>query len=102
VSGGRRKPLDLEGKKVLVVGAGRSGAAAARFLAARGALVVLNDRKELIDWPNEALGLRAEGVVKLLAGDVPSWLLDQVELLVLSPGVPASSIPARYADRAGA
>jgi UDP-N-acetylmuramoylalanine--D-glutamate ligase len=102
VNGGHRKLLELEGKKVLVVGAGRSGAAAARFLAARGALVVLNDRKELIDWPNEALGLRSEGVVKLLAGDVPSWLLDQVELLVLSPGVPASSIPARYVDRAGA
>jgi len=94
--------VDLEGKKVLVVGAGRSGSAAARFLAARGALVVLNDRKELIDWPNEALGLKSAGVVKLLAGEVPSWLLDQVELVVLSPGVPATAIPARYADRAGA
>jgi UDP-N-acetylmuramoylalanine--D-glutamate ligase len=94
--------LELEGKKVLVIGAGRSGSAAARFLTARGALVVLNDRKELIDWPNEALGLKSAGVVKLLAGEVPSWLLDQVELVVLSPGVPSSSIPARYADRAGA
>jgi len=96
------KPLELEGKKVLVVGAGRSGSAAARFLAARGALVVLNDRKEFIDWPNEALGLKSAGVLKLLAGEAPSWLLDQVELVVLSPGVPASSIPVRYADRAGA
>src|SRR5918992_1531765 len=94
--------MELDGKKVLVIGAGRSGVAAARFLAARGALVVLNDRKEFIDWPNDALGLKADGVVKLLAGDVPSWLLDQVELMVLSPGVPTASIPARYADRAGA
>src|SRR5947209_17864524 len=95
--------LELDGKKVLVVGAGRSGVAASRFLAARGALVVLNDRKEFIDWPNDALALRGDGgVVKLLAGDVPSWLLDQVELVVLSPGVPTKSIPARYAERAGA
>jgi UDP-N-acetylmuramoylalanine--D-glutamate ligase len=29
-------------------------------------------------------------------------LLDQIELLVLSPGVPTNSIPVRYAERAGA
>src|SRR5881398_1820829 len=51
---------------------------------------------------NDALALKGEGVVKLLAGDVPSWLLDQMELVVVSPGVPAKSIPVRYADRAGA
>jgi UDP-N-acetylmuramoylalanine--D-glutamate ligase len=94
--------MELDGKKVLVIGAGRSGVAAARFCATRGALVVLNDRKEFIDWSNDALALKGEGVVKLLAGDVPSWLLDQIELVVISPGVPAKSIPVRYADRAGA
>src|SRR4030095_3699511 len=94
--------MELDGKKVLVIGAGRSGVASARFLAARGALVVLNDRKEFIDWPNAALALKGEGVVKLLAGDVPSWLLDQIELVVVSPGVPSKSIPIRYAERAGA
>src|SRR3712207_4952513 len=94
--------MEVEGKKVLVLGAGRSGVASARFLAARGALVVLHDRKELIDWPNDALALKSEGVVKLLAGEVPSWLLDQVNLVVLSPGVPPKTIPVRYAERAGA
>jgi UDP-N-acetylmuramoylalanine--D-glutamate ligase len=94
--------MELDGKKVLVIGAGRSGVASARFMAARGALVVLNDRKEFIDWSNEALALKGEGVVKLLAGDVPSWLLDQIELVVVSPGVPTKGIPVRYAERAGA
>ena len=93
--------MELNGKKVLVVGAGRSGVAAAQFLAARGAVVALNDRKALIDWPNEALRLKSDGV-GLLAGEVPMWLLDQIELVVLSPGVPAKSIPVRYAERAGA
>src|ERR671917_1898616 len=94
--------MELDGKKVLVIGAGRSGVASARFLAARGALVVLNDRKEFIDWTNEALALKGEAGVGCLAGDVPSWLLDQIELVVVSPGVPTKSIPVRYAERAGA
>ncbi|MCA1631324.1 MAG: UDP-N-acetylmuramoyl-L-alanine--D-glutamate ligase [Acidobacteria bacterium] len=93
--------MELSGKKVLVVGAGLSGAAAARFLAARGAVVALNDRKPLEEWSDEARSLKDEGV-GLLAGDAPVWLLDQIELVVLSPGVPTKSIPVRYCERAGA
>ncbi len=93
--------MEVAGKKVLVIGAGRSGIAAARFLAARGAIVALNDRKLVEEWSDEAQSLKAEGV-GLLSGDVPSWLLDQLELVVLSPGVPSKGIPVRYAERAGA
>ncbi|MBC7912479.1 MAG: UDP-N-acetylmuramoyl-L-alanine--D-glutamate ligase [Pyrinomonadaceae bacterium] len=83
------------------MGAARSGIACARFLAARGAVVALNDRKPIEEWPEEARELKALGV-GLLPGDVPMWLLDQVELVVMSPGVPTKIIPARYAERAGA
>jgi UDP-N-acetylmuramoylalanine--D-glutamate ligase len=93
--------LEVKGVKVLVIGAARSGVACARFLAARGATVALNDRKPLEEWPEEALALNELGV-GCLPGDVPMWLLDQVELVVLSPGVPTRIIPARYAERAGA
>ena len=93
--------LEVAGKKVLVIGAARSGIASARFLAERGAVVALNDRKALEEWSEEALALKAAGV-GLLAGDAPSWLLDQIELVVISPGVPSKSIPVRYAERAGA
>ncbi|HEV2879856.1 MAG TPA: UDP-N-acetylmuramoyl-L-alanine--D-glutamate ligase [Pyrinomonadaceae bacterium] len=95
------KNLQLEGKKVLVIGAARSGVAAARFLAARGAIVALNDRKPIEEWTDEARALKAEGV-GLLAGDVPMWLMDQIELVVTSPGVPPKNIPVRYMERAGA
>ena len=95
------KLLDVAGKKVLVIGAGRSGVASAKFLAARGAVVALNDRKPVEQWTEDALALKAEGV-GCIAGDAPSWLLDQIELVVMSPGVPSKSIPARYAARAGA
>ncbi len=93
--------MEIAGKKVLVIGAARSGIACARFLAARGAVVALNDRKPLEEWSSDALELKANGV-GLIAGDAPSWLLDQLDLVVLSPGVPTKSIPARYAERAGA
>jgi len=93
--------LELKDKKVLVLGAARSGVACARFLAERGAVVALNDLKPLNEWSDEARSLKDVGV-GFVPGDVPMWLLDQVELVVMSPGVPTKIIPARYADRAGA
>jgi len=93
--------MEVAGKKVLVLGAARSGIAAATFLALRGALVGLSDQKPFDKWSPEALTLRAEGIA-CHAGDVPGWLLDQIEVLVVSPGVPSNSIPVRYAERAGA
>jgi UDP-N-acetylmuramoylalanine--D-glutamate ligase len=83
------------------MGAARSGIASARFLAQRGATVALNDRKPLSQWSPAALDLKTEGV-GLIEGDAPSWLLDQIDLVVVSPGVPTKSIPIRYADRKGA
>lgn len=85
----------------MIIGAARSGIACARFLAKQGATVALNDRKPIEEWSAEAVALKSEGV-GLVPGDVPMWLLDQVELVVMSPGVPSKVIPARYAERAGA
>ncbi len=93
--------MEIAGRKVLVIGAARSGIASARFLAQRGATVALNDQKPVADWPAEALALKTEGVGHV-AGEPPSWLLDQIDLVVVSPGVPAKAIPIRYADRRGA
>lgn len=93
--------MEIAGRKVLVIGAARSGIASARFLAKRGAIVALNDRKPLADWADAALTLKTEGVA-CVAGEPPSWLLDQIDLVVISPGVPANAIPIRYAERRGA
>ena len=93
--------MELGGKKVLIIGAARSGIAAAKFLLDQGATVALNDRKPLDQWSPEALALKELGV-GLLPGDPPGWLLDQIELVVVSPGVPSNIIPIRYAERAGA
>jgi UDP-N-acetylmuramoylalanine--D-glutamate ligase len=93
--------MDLAGKKVLIIGAARSGIAAAQFLTARGAIVALNDQKPLDKWSEQALALKETGV-GLLPGEPPTWLLDQLDVVVVSPGVPANIIPIRYAERAGA
>ena len=92
--------MEIGGRKALVIGAARSGIASARFLAQRGATVALNDRKALSDWSREALDLKTEGV-GLIESDPPSWLLDQIDLLIVSPGVPTTAIPIRYAERRG-
>lgn len=91
--------MNLEGKKSLVLGAGKSGIAAAKFLAARGAVVALHDKKEIANWSEEARSLKEKYNVGLIDGNLPSWLLDQIDLVVISPGVPTNSIPARYVDR---
>ncbi len=93
--------MDVSGKKVLIIGAARSGIAAGKFLTARGAIVALHDQKPLDKWSEEALGLKELGV-GLVPGEPPSWLLDNLDLVVVSPGVPANIIPIRYAERAGA
>ena len=93
--------MELSGKKVLVMGAARSGLACAQFLVKRGAVVALNDKKPLEQWPAETAELKAQGV-GCLSGEVPGWLLDQLDLLVISPGIPVKAIPIRYAERAGA
>jgi UDP-N-acetylmuramoylalanine--D-glutamate ligase len=93
--------MNVAGKKVLVLGAGRSGVACAKFLAARGATVALNDAQALEQWSAAAQALKNEGV-GCFAGEAPGWLLEQIDLLVISPGVPTKTIPVRYAERAGA
>lgn len=91
--------MKIEGRKALVLGAGKSGVASARFLAERGATVALHDREAVEQWSEAAKVLKAAHGVGLIGGDVPSWLLDQVDLVVISPGVPTNTIPARYVDR---
>ena len=87
--------FSVAGQRVVVVGAGRSGTAAARLLASRGARVTLTDVKAQID---DAGALVAAGVELELGGhDVA--MLARADLVVLSPGVPDHQ-PAIAAARA--
>ena len=81
-------------QRALVLGLARSGQAAARALAARGVGVVVLDRNEQLDTRD----LGAAGV-EIRLGDVSDDVLDGVELVVKSPGVPAEA-PLVRASRA--
>ena len=82
--------MELSGKRVMVVGLGISGLAAARFLASRCANLLMTDRRVDIDRSK-----LPAGVINLGPEDA-YWLRD-VELVVTSPGVPRDSILLRTA-----
>jgi UDP-N-acetylmuramoylalanine--D-glutamate ligase len=87
--------FSVSGQRVLVVGAARSGVAAAQLLVRRGALVTLTDRKPQI--PEQAK-LREAGVA-LELGEHHLESFESANLIVLSPGVPID-IPEVAAARA--
>lgn len=80
--------MDVTGKKVLVFGSGISGIGAVKLLETHGAKVVLYDGNNALkaEEVKERLtpGSRAEVVI----GTFPEELLSELDLVVLSPGVP--------------
>jgi UDP-N-acetylmuramoylalanine--D-glutamate ligase len=70
-------------KKTLVIGAGKSGVAAANFLVARGEDVVLADAN-----PSPTLPWTIDSRVVRVFGSENEALLDGVNEIVISPGVP--------------
>ncbi|HSC28318.1 MAG TPA: UDP-N-acetylmuramoyl-L-alanine--D-glutamate ligase [Vicinamibacterales bacterium] len=90
-------PFSVHGRRVSVLGAGRSGVAAAELLVRRGALVTLTDLRERIE---EADALAAIGVTLELGGHREATLRSS-DLVVLSPGVPSDQPAVEGARAAG-
>lgn len=76
----------VTGKKVLVFGSGISGIGAVKLLEDHGAEVVLYDGNESLDQASlrEQLGEKTA----IVLGEFPEHLLEVLDLVVLSPGVP--------------
>jgi UDP-N-acetylmuramoylalanine--D-glutamate ligase len=89
--------FSVAGKRVVVVGAARSGVAAAELLVRRGAAVTLTDVRDTIA---EDAQLRDAGVALELGGHRPQTLLG-ADLIVLSPGVPPAQPAIAEARAAG-
>jgi len=93
-----RPGIELEGKRVLVVGVARTGAATALFCAARGARVTATEERGEAALAEAARTLRDAGCALEFGGHSNDIFLAQ-DLIVPSPGVPAS-LPGLVAARA--
>jgi UDP-N-acetylmuramoylalanine--D-glutamate ligase len=90
--------VDLQDRRVLVVGLGRSGVAAAQLCAARGARVTVTDSRGAGEL-GAALAALPAGVERALGGH-PEAVFTGADVIVLSPGVPEIE-PLRAARAAG-
>ena len=88
--------MNVEGKKILIIGTGKSGLAAARLLLAVKAVPVLFDGNEKTDPEEVRKKLPEEAEVKILVGELPQEELEEISLAVFSPGVPVDT---PFADR---
>jgi len=79
--------MELKGKKVLVVGLGKSGLAAALFLRRRGAYVTVSDVRSAETLANDIPALLDEGIMVETGGHGLLTFRRQ-DLIVVSPGVP--------------
>src|SRR5712671_5254405 len=79
--------MDVKGKRVLVVGLGKSGVASAQFLAARGARVTVSDTRPEAELRDESLLLLDHGITVETGGHGDRTFRGQ-DLIVVSPGVP--------------
>ena len=79
--------MELKGKRVLVVGLGKSGLAAALFLRRRGAHVTVSDVRSAEALAKEIPALLEEGIM-VEAGGHGLLTFRRQDLIVVSPGVP--------------
>ena len=76
--------FSISGRRIVVVGAARSGMAAAELASRRGARVTLTEARDGFEGEDR---LRAAGVALELGGH-RSETLERADLIVVSPGVP--------------
>jgi UDP-N-acetylmuramoylalanine--D-glutamate ligase len=98
--GNAMQVADMDAHRVVVVGLAREGEALTRFLASHKCQVVATDLR-----PAEAFGERLatliEAGVQLVLGDHPFSVLDGVEVVFVSPGVPFDAPLLNEARRRG-
>src|SRR5664279_6070888 len=92
--------MDVKGKRVLVVGLGKSGIASALFLADQGARVAVSDTKSQEELHHEIPLLLDHGI-GVETGYHGERTFKEQELIVISPGVPADVPQLLQARQAG-
>jgi UDP-N-acetylmuramoylalanine--D-glutamate ligase len=84
--------MELDGKRVLVVGLGRSGVASALFLQSRGARVTVSDAKSE-DQLREQIPTLLDAGIAVETGAHGERTFRNQDLIIVSPGVPVDAEP---------
>ena len=80
--------MNLQGKRVLVFGTGKSGIGAADLLEKTGAHVILFDGNEKTDKDAVLHKLASAESAEIYTGELSEEVVKSLDLVVLSPGVP--------------
>jgi len=91
--------LEVEGRRVTVVGLGRSGQAATRLLIQGGARVTVTDRRSIAELEGPLTTFK-EGAVRFQVGGHPESAFQDADLIVMSPGISVESVDAVQAAQA--
>ena len=79
--------MDISGQNILIIGLGKTGIAAARFLAKRKAKVIVTDQKTEAEIADTLAEMRNEGIpIDIAPYDISA--LHGIDMVIPSPGVP--------------
>jgi len=78
--------IELENRKILVIGAGKTGKAVAEFLLHKGAYVILNDKNSI------NINLNHKNL-KIIENGHPAEIFEKTDLIVISPGIDRKKLP---------
>ncbi|MBI3331197.1 MAG: UDP-N-acetylmuramoyl-L-alanine--D-glutamate ligase, partial [Candidatus Omnitrophica bacterium] len=84
--------MNWQGRRVAVLGLGKSGLAAARLLQRAGCRVRVSDARDTEELRRTAAALREAGVEELELGGHSRRIMDGCEAVIVSPGI-AESLP---------
>ena len=95
----RKVGIEIKGRKITVVGLGRSGVGAANVLSELGAIVTVTDKKKEEELKDFIERLRPS--VRLILGNHPEDLFVSADMVVVSPGVPLNILPLSKTETKG-
>ncbi|MGA2553729.1 MAG: UDP-N-acetylmuramoyl-L-alanine--D-glutamate ligase [Smithella sp.] len=81
--------MEFTGKKIVVIGMGKTGIATARYLGNQGAKVAVTDEKQSDQWGGEFKQIAGEKWLEV--GDYNARVLEGADMVVPSPGVPPNN-----------
>ena len=89
--------MNIKNKKILVIGIGKSGFAVCIFLKKQGAIVTATDSNIVNEYKKKLL---LQGI-KTKFGEHTDEIVEESDLIVISPGVPLNIAPVKLAKKIG-